>query len=310
MELDVRLEEAHDMMSKCERAEEKIQVLKVEIMDLNEREQAQFKILEKEERDVEKLEKGSLAALFYTILNKKEDKLYEQECQARKAAVDYDLLRNQLNGKNQELENWKKVKEENINGKSDYLELVGIKAEWIKEHVPESQKEVEKILEKIHNAKRQIRELDEAIFEGKKAKDIAEEASSCLSSAEGWGTWDLMGGGLLTDMMKYSEIDDAQEKVNELQIHLNRFKTELSDVAINQEIRFGIDDFLSFADYIFDGIFIDWQVLDKIHDAQYQMDGVLDKIEDLLEKLENTKEEYATEILLEEKMYQETVERG
>ncbi len=34
--------------------------------------------------------------------------------------------------------------------------------------------------------------------------------SSTLDSAEGWGTWDLFGGGLITDLAKYSKLDEAQ----------------------------------------------------------------------------------------------------
>ena len=34
-----------------------------------------------------------------------------------------------------------------------------------------------------------------------------------LNSAEGWGTWDLLGGGLISDLAKHSHIDDAKNDV-------------------------------------------------------------------------------------------------
>ena len=40
---------------------------------------------------------------------------------------------------------------------------------------------------------------------------------SDLDSAQGWGTWDVIGGGLLTDLMKYSRLDDAQASMERLQ---------------------------------------------------------------------------------------------
>ena len=51
-----------------------------------------------------------------------------------------------------------------------------------------------------------------------------------LNSAGNWGTWDVLGGGLLTDMMKYSRLDDAQRGMEQLQSALRRYRAELADV--------------------------------------------------------------------------------
>ena len=34
-----------------------------------------------------------------------------------------------------------------------------------------------------------------------------------------------MGGGLMADLAKYEELDDAQEQIEQLQVELRRFKT-------------------------------------------------------------------------------------
>lgn len=36
-----------------------------------------------------------------------------------------------------------------------------------------------------------------------KAKSIADAVLNGLNNAEGWGTWDLLGGGLISDLAKY-----------------------------------------------------------------------------------------------------------
>ena len=46
-----------------------------------------------------------------------------------------------------------------------------------------------------------------------------------------------MGGGLMADLAKYEELDDAQEQIEQLQVELRRFKTELSDVEITADFR-------------------------------------------------------------------------
>jgi len=77
-----------------------------------------------------------------------------------------------------------------------------------------------------------------------------------------------MGGGLMADLAKYEELDDAQEQIEQLQVELRRFKTELSDVEITADLQVTVDSFLKFADFFFDGLFADWAVLDHINQAQ------------------------------------------
>ena len=70
-----------------------------------------------------------------------------------------------------------------------------------------------------------------------------------LDDAEGWGTWDLVGGGLISGMAKHSCLDDAQELVPRLQTELRRFQSELGDVDMDAgELDISADGFLRFAD--------------------------------------------------------------
>ncbi|MGO5113443.1 SpaA isopeptide-forming pilin-related protein [Candidatus Avoscillospira sp. LCP25S3_F1] len=139
----------------------------------------------------------------------------------------------------------------------------------------------------------QKQELQEALDAGSAALSCADQILSELDSAEGWGTWDLVGGGLITDLVKHSHLDEAQASVETLQTQLRRFKTELADVTIDADIQVSIDGFLRVADYFFDGIFADWAVLDQIHQSQEQVHqtrsqicGVLDHLQALMEQTE------------------------
>ena len=114
-----------------------------------------------------------------------------------------------------------------------------------------------------------------------------------LESAEGWATWDLFGGGLVADLVKHGHLDEAQAAVEDLQIQLGRFRTELADVTIQADVQVSIDGFLRFADYFFDGLFADWAVLDQIVRSQEQVrqtwtqiDGVLTRLEALRQAAE------------------------
>ena len=78
----------------------------------------------------------------------------------------------------------------------------------------------------------------------------------------------------------------GQEQVEQLQVDLRRFKTELADVEINAEIQVTIEGFLRFADFFFDNLFTDWEVrdridqsIDQVRDTKRQIQRVLDKLE-------------------------------
>lgn len=128
-------------------------------------------------------------------------------------------------------------------------------------------------------------EIAQALDAGRAARHTADSILSSLDSAEGWGTFDLFGGGLITDLVKHGHLDDAQDKVETLQTQLRRFKTELTDVSIQADVQAQVDGFLRFADYFFDGLFADWMVLDHIHGAQSQIAGTCGQIDDVLSRL-------------------------
>ena len=85
--------------------------------------------------------------------------------------------------------------------------------------------------------------------------------------------------------MKHSKLDEAQNGIERLQVQLRRFKTELTDVAVYANIQVNVDGFMRFADYFFDGLFVDWMVRDKIHQSQQAIYRTEDQIGEVLQRL-------------------------
>lgn len=131
----------------------------------------------------------------------------------------------------------------------------------------------------------QIKELSEAITAGRAALSTAQQILDSLNSAKSWGTWDVIGGGIISDIAKHSHLDEAQGKVEQLQSQLRWFKTELADVTVNADMQVNVDSFLRFADYFFDGLFADWAVLNKISKSQSQVQNTKSQIERALYQL-------------------------
>ena len=162
---------------------------------------------------------------------------------------------------------------------------------------------------RIAALKVQKRELLEAINAGKTALHTVNEVLETLDNAEGWSTWDVMGGGLGVDLAKYAELDDAQEQIEQLQVELRRFKTELADVEITADLQVTVDSFLKFADFFFDGLFADWAVLDHINQAQSRVENTKDQIKRVLALLKKMREDVDVQIADEkEKQEQLAVE--
>ena len=95
----------------------------------------------------------------------------------------------------------------------------------------------------------------------------------------------LFGGGLITDLAKYSKLDEAQSRINELQSDLNRYRAELADVMLQADIQVDIGDFLRFADYFFDDVFSSWAVLDCIRNTAQQAASARQKVLQIQDRL-------------------------
>ena len=92
---------------------------------------------------------------------------------------------------------------------------------------------------------------------------------------------------MISDMAKYSHMDEAQRRIQSLQRTLSRFRAELADVSIQADLQLQVDGFLRFADYFFDNIFTDWAVLDRIRRSQSQMEQAERSVQTILSRLDS-----------------------
>ena len=128
-------------------------------------------------------------------------------------------------------------------------------------------------------------EIREAIDAGERALRSLRDAKSSLSSARGWGMVDLFGGRGLSGLIKHVKIGDARSSLDRARADLDRFGRELSDVREIQGLDIEIGDFLTFADFFFDGFLADMMVQSKIRQAQGKIDDAIDRVETLLRRL-------------------------
>ena len=79
-----------------------------------------------------------------------------------------------------------------------------------------------------------------------------------------------------------------------LQSQLRRFRTELADVGgAASGMQVSIDGFMRFADYFFDGLFVDLYIQDKIGTARRSAEETAAQVEDLLSQLRRERDRTA-----------------
>lgn len=228
--------------------------------------------MQEEQADVDRLEGRSLAAFFYNVVGKMDEKLTQERQEAYAARVRYDAAARELAGAEEDLARCQAELDVLSGCEERYAALLREKTQAVKAAGGAVAEQILRMEERDAYLESQERELGEASAAGQSALATADEILESLSSAEGWGTWDLVGGGLIADLAKHSKLDEAQAAVEYLQSQLRAFRTELADVTISADFQVNIDGFLRFADYVFDGIFADWAVLDRINQAQAQVE--------------------------------------
>lgn len=129
------------------------------------------------------------------------------------------------------------------------------------------------------------KEIEEAIAAADNALYHLNKANDALSSAGNWGVMDLLGGGFISSLAKHSKMSDAQSELQMAKNAVLNFKRELVDVNEALNIDIEISDFLTFADFFFDGLVADWLVQSKIRKAEKQVSDAISQINAIRRKL-------------------------
>ena len=267
-----------------ESKKDKLKYYEEDYIKLKEKEGFQKEAWIKEQRDVEKLEKGSSVSFFLKIFGKLEEKIEKEELEALDAKHKYESTQYELNNVKVSILNLKDeikdydklVKEYEALWKQKERELLNSSSFKKQEYVNST--------EKLASLKVLDKELKEAINAGDSLIEVLEEAKKEFESAKSWGTLDMFGGGVMSSMIKRGHIENANRVLNEVQYLIKSFKKELNDVNISLDMKYVSGDFSDMTDIFFDNFFSDIMVQDKINNALNNVNRTLRVVE------RNTKE--------------------
>jgi len=243
------------------------------------------KLLDKEDKDLERIENKGLTHLLYSVLGRLNEKIDKEQREAFSARMKYDQAVMDLSGVEKELSDLISERVQYTGCEQKYADLYEQKKAQLLQSGSEPALQIAAGTAKLQAVRNNVREIQEAITAGIASQDSLNEVLCSLSKAEDWGTWDLLGGGLLCDLAKHSDIDDAQTEAQQTQYLLRKFRTELVDVRIDSDLRIEVGSFARFADFFFDGLFADWCMQSKIHDSQANVESVEKQVEDVIIRL-------------------------
>jgi hypothetical protein len=239
----------------------------------------------KENADVQRLESSSLVGLFLAVMGRKETRLEEERHELLGAKLKYDNCLKRV----ETLERDVRDLRERLSGgeglKDTYQVLLDEKEHLLRQETGEAARLLDVLAARLSNERVAQRELDEAARAGKEARDGLQQVVEALDSAAGWGTWDLLGGGLLASAMKHSRLDEAHNAVQEAQKLLQRFDRELADVSGQVGIDIESGGLTAFADIFIDNLLVDLLVQSRITESLEASQSMLARVNELLARL-------------------------
>jgi len=266
--------------------------------------------LEREGADIGALEGLSLTALFHTILGDRDRQLERERQEYLAAKLKFDACEETL----RTLTGEKAALQLEIAAFGDvdreYRALLEEKEQTMLREGLADALQLAELDETLAKAKSEAKELREAVNVGVAALDALEDVRKALSGAQGWGAWDLLGGGLLATAIKHGRINQAKKAAHRAQQALRHFQWELADLPrhYHRSIDIDIGSFAGFADYFFDGLIVDWVVQSRIVQSLAHVNEVRKRVLEATGHLRTRQMEVDTEIQRTEAQRQHFIE--
>ena len=135
-----------------------------------------------------------------------------------------------------------------------------------------------------------VKEIEEAIVEGKKSSQILAAILNHLKKAEDWGKWDMYSNDRMAKYNKKQAVDRALRLLPNAQHQLNLFVRELRDLGEDAEWK-NVEDlhFERMGDSFFDNLISDWIVQQRIKGTYSSVQSSLLNVQQIVTSLKSEK---------------------
>ncbi len=286
-QLNAEMRDLKDRLLENESIENQIRSTQNTITRLENDKTMKLSQLKREEEDVERLQKLSWMNVYHTLINDKKEALTKEEQEVLEVKAELDQVIYNIEENEKHLLMLQSKKDNTRMLQNDYDQLMARKRAVIQAELPSEWEVLEKLEEEESAYQRELKEVVEAIHAGDNLLMGISGIRKSLKSAKGWGTYDMLGGGLIATMAKRGHMEDAQVMIRGLQHTITRFNQELQDVSEEMDVDLSMDNFLGFADWFFDGFFVDMMVQNKINDATIRVENLESRVEQIMADLKS-----------------------
>lgn len=305
--IEDELTQARQALADCERLERELRQAESSLETERQGLQALSEQFRREDEQVRRLEGVSLVGLIYSVLGSKETRLSEERQELLSVKLKYDNARRRVAALERDVADLRA----RITGLREHYEaLLAEKEQALMTQAGPAAQQLNELANELAEARSQEREIVEAMQAGEMACSGLNRAAKALEDATGWGTWDILGGGMLTSLAKHSRLDEAQAAVQEVQPLLQRFERELNDVDSLAGVTIETGGLAAFADIFMDSLLVDLFVQAKISDSLEAVQSMALRIRDLVTRLSRQREALARQIETLERSRRELLEQS
>ncbi|MFX0211955.1 MAG: hypothetical protein ACFFDT_38625, partial [Candidatus Hodarchaeota archaeon] len=248
----------------------------------------------KEYKDVEKLEKLSTTSLLARIKSTKDQQLEKEKVEylnvlnkEEAAARECQELTSLISHTEKQIYQLEDLLQTKFKLEKELEELIHNVCHGVVDPIEDA---VEQRLTNLENQIGPITDNRSRIFRAKNHVEHAiadlDYALEALRSASGFSTWDLLGGGLITDSIKHSKMSDARNRVHNAHNNIQRAIQECPDIRSSLS-RAYVEEMSFFWDGFMDNIFSDLAARDKIHRSRESVRQALQDASTAKQQLDN-----------------------
>ncbi len=114
-----------------------------------------------------------------------------------------------------------------------------------------------------------------------------EQAERQLSSARNWGFVDILGGGIITDLIKHSKLNNAKASMDRVNYLLQELKRVLGGISMPGDYSMNVGGIATFADFFFDSALVDAYMTAKIMSSLNEVRNLKNRCYELRSRLSN-----------------------
>ena len=114
-----------------------------------------------------------------------------------------------------------------------------------------------------------------------------DQAERQLSSARNWGFLDVLGGGLIVDLIKHSKLNNAKSSMDRVNYLLQELRRVLGGISMAGDYSMNVGGFETFADFFFDSGIVDVYMTAKIMSSLNEVRNLKNRCYELRTRLSN-----------------------